>query len=89
MDPEIKKEKYVSNRILSGLYKANVELQIVKVRVHLIPGPTWFLSRIQIQKLKRKNMFLTGSYPVSRKAVFALQIFKSFKSATLPYLFSN
>ena len=40
MDPEIKMQKSVSNRILSGFYKAVVDLQIVKVRVHLLPVPT-------------------------------------------------
>ena len=67
-------QEYASNRILSVVYKAIVYLQIVKARVHLIPGPTSFLSRIWIQKLKRKNMFLIGSYPVSRTAVVYLQI---------------
>ena len=30
MDPEIKMQKYVSTRILSGFYKAVVDLQIIK-----------------------------------------------------------
>ena len=44
MDPEIKIRKYVSTRILSGFYKAVVVLQIVKMKVHLLPDPTRFLS---------------------------------------------
>ena len=67
MDTEIKKQKYVSTRILSGIYKAVVELQIDKVKVHLRPCTTRLLSGIWIQKLKCKNMFQTGSYPVSMK----------------------
>ena len=30
--------------MLSGLYKAVVHLQILKVKEHLLPGPTLFLS---------------------------------------------
>ena len=65
MDPEIKLQKYVYTRILSGFYKAVVEFQIVKVKVHLLPGPTRFLSGIWNQKLNLKNMFIPGIYPVS------------------------
>ena len=46
MDPEIKMQKYVSNRILSCFYKAVVYLQIVKLKVHLLPTRTWFLPHM-------------------------------------------
>ena len=59
---EIKLEKYVSTWILSGFYKADVDLQIVKVKVHLLPRPTLFLSGIWIVKLKYENLFLPQSY---------------------------
>ena len=65
MEPEIKLQKYVYTRILSGFYKAVVDLKIVKVKVHLLPGFTRFLSGIWNQKLTYKNMFIPGSYPVS------------------------
>ena len=50
-EPEIKIQKYVYSRILSGFFKAVVDLQIVKVRVHLLPGLTRFLSGKWSQKL--------------------------------------
>ena len=50
MDPEIKIRIYVSTQILPGFYEAVVDLQIVKVKVHLLPGPTRLLSGIWIQK---------------------------------------
>ena len=43
-------QKYVSTRILSDFYKAVADLQIVMVKVHLLPGPTHFLSGIWIQE---------------------------------------
>ena len=61
MDPEIKMQKYVSRRILHGLYKGVVDLQIVKVKVNFLPGPTWFLFGIWIQELKCINMFGPGT----------------------------
>ena len=64
MEPEIKIRKYIYTRILSGLYKAVGDLRIVKVKVHLLPGPTRFLSDKWNQKLKYKNMFTPESYPV-------------------------
>ena len=86
MDPETETKIYVSNLILSCFYKAVVYLQIVKVRVHLIPGPTWFLSGIWIQKLKRKNMFQTGSYPVCIRQLSPCKYLRKITSATRPYL---
>ena len=86
MDPEIKMQKYFSNLILSGLYKAIVYLQIVKARVHLLLGHTWFLSGAWIQKLKWKNMFLTGSYPVSLRALSTCKFLRQIIFASLPYL---
>ena len=55
-------QKYVSTRILSGFHKAAVNMRIVKVKVHLLPGPTLFLSGIWIEILKYENMFLPQSY---------------------------
>ena len=52
MDLEIKMQKYVYTRILSGFNKAVVEMQIVKVKVHLHPGSIRFLPDIWIQNLK-------------------------------------
>ena len=65
MSIEIKIRKYVPTRILSGFYKAVVDLQIVKVKVNLLPSPTWFLSGIWIQKYYYKDIFLPESYLVS------------------------
>ena len=55
-------QKYVSTRMLSGFNEAVVAMQIVKVKVHLLLGPTLFLSGIWIEKLKYENMFLPQSY---------------------------
>ena len=58
-------QKYVSSRILPGLYKAVVDLQIVKLKVNFLPAPIWFLFGIWIQELKCINMFKPGSYLIS------------------------
>ena len=60
----MKIRKYVSTRILSGFHKAVVNGQIVKLKVHMLPSPTQFLSGICNEKLKCKNVFLLESYLV-------------------------
>ena len=88
MDLETETKIYVSNRILSGFYKAIVYLKIVKVRVHLIPGPTWFLSGVWIQKLKCKTIFLTGSYLDSIRQYSTCKLLSQITFATRPHLVS-
>ena len=61
MDRGIKKQKYVCTWVRPGLFKAVVDLQIVKVKVNFLPGPTWFLFGIWIVELKSKNLFGPGS----------------------------
>ena len=51
MDPEIKIQKYVYTRILSGFYKAVVDLQIIKE-----PDT----NRIKISKVPDKTHVETG-----------------------------
>ena len=76
MDPEIKIRKYVSTRILYGFYKAVVDLQIVKVKVHLLPDPTRFLSGIWIQQIKIQKYVCTRILSGFYKAVVDIHIIK-------------
>ena len=75
IDREIKIRKYVSNKILSGFYKAVVDLQIVEVKVicYLAPAlPIWHMDpEIKMQKYVSTRI-LSGVY----KTVVGLQIFK-------------
>ena len=47
-------QKYVWTGVQPGLYKAFIALKLVKVKVNLLPGPTWFLFGIWIVDLKWK-----------------------------------
>ena len=76
MDPKMKIQKYFSKRILSLFYKVVVVMQIFKVKVRLLHGPTRFLTSIWIEKLKLENMFLLGSYLVFYDSVADLEIVK-------------
>ena len=75
MDREIKIRKYVSARILSGFYKAVVNLQIVEVKVICfldLSLPIWHTDpEIKMQKYVSTRI-LSGVY----KTVVSLQIFK-------------
>ena len=75
MDREIKIRKYVSTRILSGFYKAVVNLQIVEVKVICFLAlslPIWHTDpEIKMQKYVSTRI-LSGVY----KRVVGLQIFE-------------
>ena len=76
VDPRIQMQKYVWTRILHGIWKAVVDLQIVKVKVNLLPDPTWFLFCIWIQEFKCKNMFGPGSYMVSERQLLTYKLYR-------------
>ena len=77
MDPKIKIQKYVSNRILPGFYKAVVGLQIVKVKINLLPGSTCFLSGIwgKIRQVYTPKNLLSPISLKVRKIIVLLNLF--------------
>ena len=68
-------QKYVWTRILPGFYKAPVDLQIVKVKVNPLPGPTSFLWHMDAG-IKMQKYVLIQILPGLYKAVVETSIVK-------------